>query len=136
MRLIRAAMIVAATMFAAACASSSGPRTPSTTSDVITAEEIEASGATNAYELVSKLRPRWLQPARTTSRISGGVVQQPVTLVYLDGSRIGGIEALRGITVFGIRQARWYDADRAQTLLRNVPNDPINGAIVLTTRTQ
>lgn len=136
MKHIRLATIVFATMFAAACASSSGPRSPSTSSDIITAAEIEASGATNAHELITKLRPRWLQPSRATSSIGGGVIRQPITLVYLDGSRVGGIEALRGLTVFGIKQARWYEADRAQTLLRDVPNEPINGAIVLTTRTQ
>jgi hypothetical protein len=115
----------------AACASSAGPRAPARSSDVISAEEITQSSAANAYDLITRLRPRWLQPARTTSSIGGGVVRQPVTLVYLDGSRLGGIEALRTLSLTNVRSVEWYDEQRAATRLRDVPNQPFNGAIVI-----
>jgi hypothetical protein len=132
----RAITLLAVIVFAAACASSSAPRRPAVSSDIITAEEIAQSSATNAYDLVNRLRPRWLQPARTTSSIGGGVVRQPTTLVYLDGARLGGLDALRSLSVFSVRQVQWYDAQRAATTLRDIPNQPIAGAIVVTTRTQ
>ena len=50
----------------ASCSSSRGPRASvqNSSSDYVTSMEIAAVGATNAYDLINRLRPRWL---RTTA---------------------------------------------------------------------
>jgi hypothetical protein len=122
---------------AAACASSSGASGASKVSesspDRITATEIEATtGASTAYDLVRRLRPRWLQGGAPAS-IAGGRVTGQVLLVYLDGNRLGSAEALRTLSASGIKSMQYYDAVRAATVLREVGSEAISGAIVIST---
>jgi hypothetical protein len=101
-------------------------------SDYVTATEIAATPVSNAYDLVNRLRPRWLQAGRPGS-ISGGRVQNQVILVYLDGTRIGTTDALRSLSIGGFKSMQYYDAIRAATVLRDPGTDPIAGAIAITT---
>jgi hypothetical protein len=101
--------------------------------DYVTQTEIEATPVSNAYDLITRLRPRWLQLPRSAS-MGGGTVRTQVILVYLDGSRIGTVDALRSLTVAGFRNMRYYDAVRAATVLRDTGTEPVGGAIVITTR--
>ena len=126
-------------LYVPACASS-GTSAPSkvreSSPDRITSVEIEASGgAQTAYDLVRRLRPRWLQSGPTGS-IGGGRVSQQVLLVYLDGNRLGTMDALRTLSASGIKSMQYYDAVRAATVLREVGSDPISGAIVISTTSQ
>jgi hypothetical protein len=117
-----------------ACASSGGGSAAARTSpDKITRAEIYNSNATNAYELISRLRPHWLRPGATGS-IAGGVVRNQGTLVYLNDQRLEDLNALKTISAAGIESAQWIDASRVQTVLSNVPGGAIAGAIVLKTR--
>jgi hypothetical protein len=128
--LVRFSTIVAL----AACASSgSGGATAHTSPDKITRAEIYNSNATNAYELISRLRPNWLRPGATGS-IAGGVIRNQGTLVYLNNQRLEDLNALKTISAAGIESAEWIDAARVQTVLSNVPTGAIGGAIVLKTR--
>jgi hypothetical protein len=117
------------------CASSGGSSatTPMRTSspDYVTSMEIQATQASNAYELISRLRPRWLQ-ASSAASLSGSVRTQ-VIAVYLDGFRIGAKEGVRSISASGIKAMQYYDAARAATILHEVGSEPIAGAIVITT---
>ncbi len=115
-----------------ACASS-GATSGSTAHlpDRVTAAEISAIGATSAYDLVRQLRPRWLQ-ANNTGSLSGGLTQQ-VTLVYLDGHKLGGLDALRTLGASGIQSMQYLDAVRAATILNDAGSDPIAGAILIVT---
>lgn len=92
------------------------------------------TGATTAYDLVRRLRPRWLQSSGAPASIAGGRISSQVLLVYLDGNRLGSVEALRSLTSSGIKTMQYYDAVRAATVLRDVGSEPISGAIVITTR--
>lgn len=126
-------------LYVPACASSSGGTGPSkvreSSPDRITSVEIEAQpGAQTAYDLVRRLRPRWLT-AGATGSIGGGRVSQQVLLVYLDGNRLGTVESLRTLTASGIKSMQYYDAVRAATILREVGSEPISGAIVISTTT-
>lgn len=114
-----------------ACASTGTAHRSTREPDRITSAEISSSSATNAYELVSRLRPNWLKRTGTGS-ISGGVRSQ-VILVYLDGNRLGDVGALRTLSVTGIRSVQWLDAVRAATVLQGIGSDAIAGAIVLRT---
>lgn len=118
----------------AACASAgvSGATTRANP-DKITRSEIYSSNASNAYELVSRLRPNWLRPAPTGS-IAGGVVRSQAILVYLNGQRLEDLNALKTISADGLESAQWIDASRVQTVLSDVPSGAVAGAIVLKTR--
>jgi hypothetical protein len=119
---------------AIACASSAKPATTTVTQstpDRLTSVEIQTISASNAYELISRLRPRWLQQANVGS-LSGGARNQ-IIAVYLDGARMGGTESLRSISSNGIKTMQYYDATRAAVVLRDAGSDPIAGAILITT---
>jgi hypothetical protein len=119
------------------CASSGTPastRVTESSPDRITTIEIQAtSGAQTAYDLIRRLRPRWLQQAGTTASIAGGRITGQVLLIYLDGNRLGTAEALRTLSASGIKSMQFYDAVRAATILREIGSEPISGAIVITT---
>jgi hypothetical protein len=118
----------------AACASSGAAGgTARTSADKITRSEIYSSNASNAYELISRLRPNWLRPGSTGS-IAGGVVRSQAILVYLNGQRLEDLNALKTISAEGLESAQWIDPSRVQTVLSAVPSGAIAGAIVLKTR--
>jgi hypothetical protein len=111
----------------AACATTGSSSGAQRSPDLITADEIATSGANNAFEAVTRLRPQWLR-ARGTSSIAGG---NAVIAVYLGNQRLGDVASLRMISVAGIRSIQWLDAARAATLLGGSGSDPIGGAIVV-----
>ncbi len=103
---------------AVACAAASqGSQTGGRRSNTITAEEIASVYASNAYELVQRLRPQWLvtrgaagsREAVLEGGLSGGIV------VYVDGVRRGGVDALRELSREQVRELRWIDAKDATT---------------------
>jgi hypothetical protein len=116
-----------------ACASAGSSGASGSSPDRLNAAEIRASNATNAYELISRLRPQWLR-APGGGSISGGVVQNQTILVYLDGHRVGDLTALSTISVSGVMSMQWLDAARAPTVLNDIPRGAIAGAIVIKTQ--
>ena len=92
-------LLVASTACASGGSSDGPPRGSNT---LIIQAELEPLASLNAYEAIQRLRPQWLQLRST---------EQPV--VFLDGSRMGGLEALRGIdagSVLEIRRRSGRDA--------------------------
>jgi hypothetical protein len=122
----------------AACASTGEQRSVMGAS-VITEDEITASSASNVYELVQSLRPRWLNlrgqgSLRTTSTTSpSGEVSGAMTtiMVYVDGIRRGELRELESIPTRGVSTVRRLSAGEATT--RFGPDHP-HGAILVTTR--
>lgn len=68
--------------------------------------------------------------------MSGGRLSGQVILVYLDGNKMGDLTSLRTIAAAGLAKMQWYDAARAQTVLRGIGTEPIAGAIVITSTTR
>lgn len=104
MRALPRALPVLLLALLAACAPAAAGG-PGRSSDLITAEEIQANPSPNAYELVRKLRPTWLRGRGVTSLrdpVAAGAI-----VVYLDESRFGGVEALRQISTSGVRSIRY-----------------------------
>jgi hypothetical protein len=93
----------------------------------ITLEEIQASHATNGYDLLRALRPNWLQ-ARGQTRV-GGYDQ---VVVYMNMVRMGGVETLRNVNAVDVRVVEFMDARRA--MLR-FGSGHEGGVIVVSTRT-
>lgn len=106
----RRVLLLTALLVAAACAGAAGRRS-SVDPDLITPEEIRASDAANAYELVERLRPRWL-----IARGDRSINLDTVILVYEDGVRLGGIETLRDLQRPLIHSLRVLDAAEAGKL--------------------
>jgi hypothetical protein len=116
-----------------ACASTPANRVSESSPDLVTSVEIDATPVSTAYDLVNRLRPAWLRAGRTGS-IGGGAISSQVTLVYLDGIRLGGIESLRTLSASGIRSMKYLDATRAATVLRDPGSEAVSGAIVISTK--
>ena len=130
------AFLLVGAAFLCACASTSQgtssprPSTQQSSSDYITSVEVAATPVSNAYDLISRLRPNWLRVETGSIRSN---TRSQVIVVYLDDTRIGDVTSLRTISTSGIQSLRYYDATRAATVLRNPGSDPIAGAIVIST---
>lgn len=102
---------LAAALLAFGCATTQGSGS-SRSSDPITGEEIQQISATDAYQVVEQLRPRWL---RFRGRVSLQNPRAGEPLVYLDGLRHGRTESLRGISTDWIAEIRYLTAADATT---------------------
>lgn len=144
---------VAVGLVAARIIPSSSPRTVAApergfatpTRDRLAMEEIQASGANNAFDLIRGARPEWLVTRgtnswRETTQGSGGgmgrggivVTHQgdPKILVYLNGLRLGGVDRLTDIDTAALSGVEFLDPHRA--VLR-FGSSAAHGAILLTT---
>lgn len=113
-----------------ACASSGTKTSTGRTSDFVPAEEIAGSGANNAYEVVTRLRPTWLRQ-HGTGRIVNATAAEQVIAVYLDGHRLGDVTSLRMLSASNLLSMQWLDAARAATVLPGIGSEAIAGAIVI-----
>lgn len=101
----------------AACGGGARVGTGSTlTPDLIGPEEISASSATNAYDLISQVRPNWLR-GRGTPNLRGS--QAPLPVVYLDDRRQGAVEVLRTFPIGSVAELRYINATTATTRFGN-----------------
>ncbi|MEW5926343.1 MAG: hypothetical protein AB1941_02535 [Gemmatimonadota bacterium] len=98
---------------------------------VITIEEIQRSGAMNAYEAVQRLRPLWLRSRNATANRG----TPPSILVYLNGNRLGGTDMLRRMEVIPITSIRYLDAAAAMSL-PGLASMRVEGAIMISTSRQ
>jgi hypothetical protein len=114
-----------------ACASSGSAVSAGGSLDHVTSAEIASSSATNAYELIQRLRPNWLRTPNVGS-IGGGARSQ-VVAVFLDDQRLGDLDSLKNLSAAGIRSMQWLDAAKAGTVLNIPGSDPIAGAIIIKT---
>jgi hypothetical protein len=76
--------------------------------NLISLEQIQEEGPTNAYNLIQALRPTWLTKRGPTSFYNEGEVR-----VYLDGTSLGGIDTLRGIHTDNVQSIQFLDERRA-----------------------
>jgi len=79
--------------------------------DVISEEEIRRSSATDAYRLVSSLRPAWLRERgavtlRTADTDDGPALLNPQIVVYIDGTRLGDVSDLETVATTGLTSIR------------------------------
>ncbi len=95
----------------AGCASpATGSRGPS--SGPILQEQVEASTARSAYDLIQQLRPSWLR-GRGTQSIQNPGSSFPV--VYVNGIRESSLDALRTLDVGLVREVEYLSASQATT---------------------
>jgi hypothetical protein len=115
---------------------------PSLISDV---EIANTPNLRDAYEVVLRLRPTWLTKAKTsgvsmsgtsaarTSGVDAGSLGGTV-VVYLDNSRVGGLDALKDIPLSTVGTVQFMEPATAQALLPGLGTTPIAGAIIVHSR--
>jgi len=111
--MMRSILFVGALATSIACATAgttaSGARHDA---NLITEEEVIASNGANAYEVISRARPGFLQQHGYTSTNTG---QSTYPAVYLNGQSYGEISSLRSIPAGQIKEIRYYSATDAVT---------------------
>ncbi len=125
------ALLLFTGFFLAGCASTgSGPRTASR--DVLTQEDITNSGVAyrSAYEVIQSMQPRWLR--KRGAPVDGGTWDSTDgdIIIYLNGTRMGGPEALQNIYPDTIARIEYLDTAKAVRLGQGHQY----GAILVTTR--
>lgn len=97
---------------------------------IISQEEIaaEAADTRDLLELIQRLRPFWIKPARGQSSINLAT-SQPV--VYVNNTRMGSPAVLRQYTATSIREIRHL---RGTDASMRFGTDHENGAILVTLR--
>lgn len=97
--------------FGAACGSTGGAGGGGNP-DLITREQIDEAPVATAFELIERMRPRWLRP-RTQGSFSS---TEPVYAeVYMDGRRFGPVNSLHQISTTSIDRIEYVDALDATT---------------------
>ena len=96
---------------------------------LITEEEVEASRAPTAYEVIQKLRANFLSYRGETSFNRNN--SQPYPTVYLDGQQYGPLGSLRNIPASQVSTIRLYRSWEATT---KFGTGNMGGVIAVTTR--
>jgi hypothetical protein len=98
-------------------------------SQVITEDEIVASRASNAYEIIHKLRANFLTNRGQTSLNRSD--SNPYPVVYVDDQEFGPISTLSGIPAAQISSIRLYRVSEANA---KYGNHNMSGVISIITR--
>jgi hypothetical protein len=120
---------VAAAILALACASTQAGSPKAGDSQFITEDEVEASRAPTAYEVIQKLHANFLSYHGETSFDKSK--SQPYPTVYVDGQEYGPIASLRNIPASQVSTIQLYRAWEATTKF-GAAN--MGGVIAITTR--
>lgn len=118
--------VVLGAVLAVGCASTGAADGGSRDRSLITRGEIEDTSYRTALDLIRAERPHWLRV-----RGSPTMGTQPELVVYVDGVRHGGFDALSSIQTVDIDRIRYYNAREAQA---RFGAGHAQGAIQVTTR--
>lgn len=119
-------VVTLAVMLGTGCAStgSSGEES-SDRPDRLSRDQIASVDVSNLYDVVQRLRPRWLRTQqRSFSRETRIVVVQ-------NGTVIGEIGILRNMSPSGVTELRYMDGDTAAATLVGARSGFIEGAIII-----
>ena len=109
---MRTMLRIAALVVLAGCsAGSGGTEAPRLRRDIITRGQIEEMNATDAFDVVQRVRPEFLRQ-RGQSSITGG---EQLAVVYVDGVRRGGPEILRSLRTNEVEEIRFVNGTDATT---------------------
>ena len=127
----RATLLVAVLAAGIGVACSSATRSGANTRlDVLTREQImSVSAASNLYEVVQRLRPRWLD-ARGGDRSFGLSTD---IVVYQNQTFLGDVDTLAQLSPDMAYELRWLDGPTASASLPGLGSRHVAGAIILST---
>ena len=129
-RATRTTVTLALLLVAAGCTASMDPAAAGrarTRSTLLTYEEMQERGQfSSLYDLIQEMRPRWLRTqGPDTFMGQGGQVQ-----VHMDGNRLGGVDALRNLSSYGVTSIQWLAPIDAAA---RFGLDHSHGAIIIST---
>jgi hypothetical protein len=126
----RATPAFALVLFAILVAACATPQTERvrTNPNLLTQEEITATQASNLYEAVSHLRPRWLTVRSQRSFGSGTEI-----VVYQGQTYLGDIHVLRQLGLTAAASLQYLDGPTASASLPGLGGRHVEGAIILHT---
>ena len=128
MNWLRPGLALGLAILLSGCGSTGGSAASRSGTNTLTQAEIEEIGAANLYEVVEKLRPRWLQVRAPTSMTEATAA---VIGVYVNRTHHGGVEVLRSMPVTGVTTMRYMDGTQASAVLRSAGGTALAGAIVI-----
>ena len=102
----------AAAVIACASAGAGGTTVDANNPNIITGDQISASAQTNAYDVVSRLRPNFLKSRGRTTVYARG---SDYPTVYLDGQSYGDLSSLRNIAAAQISSIHFIRGTDAVT---------------------
>jgi hypothetical protein len=122
-------LILLAAITLAGCASGAGHERGRSDPNFITPDEIAASNASNLYDLVNRLRPRWMQvrAARTFDMQEGEIV------VYQGQTYLGHLDVLRQMNIDAAYAMRHLDGATASASLPGLVGRRVEAAIIIYT---
>lgn len=96
------------------------PAGPRGSANVIVESEIAATGLQTIYEVVERLRPNMLRTRGQVGRVSGASATEAGASsssikVYLNGTQIGDLTALRNIQASSVKRVEYLGASDATT---------------------
>lgn len=99
--------------------------------NLLTAIELENTETSNVYDAVRRLRPRWLTAERSRERTSMSLSSQ--TVVFLNSTRLGSVDALRDVPLSGVKRVEFMDGAEATAKLPGLGSGHVTGAIIVHT---
>lgn len=127
----RIALALSLVLLGGACASNPEPGEGGSNPERITREEIASvEGARNLYDVVQRLRPRWLR-VRGGDRSFGLATN---IVVFQDQTYLGDIDSLRQLAPEAAVELRWLDGTTASATLSGLGSQHVAGAIIVSTR--
>lgn len=129
---MRAVIVLALGLLVAGCASTGENARPRSDPDELTREEILSVEARNLYEVVQRLRPRWLRAERRAGERSFGLETNVV--VYQGQTRLGTVGVLAQWSPSAAYHLQWLDGPKASATLPGIGSQHVAGAIVIRTR--
>lgn len=121
-----------ALFFVAGCASS-GIQRSSGSPDKLTRAQIAETRAPSAYDVLTRLRPNWLNPPGMTMTGMQNS-RTPQVLVYVDGIRFGGTETLRTIITSTIASMEFLSPTKAANVVRDLGTGVASAVIMVNTK--
>ena len=131
MYMFRRIVLVAILPMCFACIrAADGGGAPATDLNLLTREQIREVDVTTAYDVVDRLRPRWL----TVRGGSRSFRLETEIVVFQDEMFLGNTDTLRRIGIDGIFTIRYLDGATASATLPGMSSRHVAGAIVVSMR--
>ena len=127
---LRALLLFVAWGVVAGCASTPKGDSGESRMDLLTREQIMETGATNLFDVVNRLRPRWL-----TVRSTRSFSMETEIVVLQNDMLLGGVDALRQMSPELAFEIQYLDGAAASVSLPGLMSGRhVEGAIVVRTR--
>lgn len=113
--MLRKIVVALAVVGLAACASAGAGSTKMRDYNVITENEITAQNGTNAYDVISHLRPQYLKTRGRSTIQTPPTVASEYAAVFMDNQFYGDLNSLRNIASINIKEIHYLPANEAVT---------------------